>query len=310
MVQLDRPEGVVQVIPAYDQDHGSLAFTVVVMNTGGRAGTINTVDITGAAGSQKLAVFTADELQKKASNRAMWSQIGLAVAGGLAAAGAANARDHYHSKLVTPHGTYRYRFSAPSVSGRIAAAAYTANTEYGIARIQDQLKETRAAIGGNSFQLTTIDPGDSYAGRVVLTKIKGLQPPQRVALTVRWQGVEYPFAFMVGKPGMAVPSMKVLEAPGAPPTTLVSAPTAPASTPGPTTPAVMAASMVVPQPAPAVFLSSPVAPVEPAVPVPPTSNRLSSANIAQQLVKLSDLRESGDISNTEFEKQKAALLAQ
>lgn len=271
IVQLSRPEGVVEVTPEPFLDHGSLAFTVAVMNTGERFGVINAPDITGIAGKQPLVIFTADQLRHKADSRAAWSKVGLAMVGGLAAVAAASSRDTYRSTLVTPRGTYHYTYSEPSAAGQMAGAAYAAGTVYGISRIQQQLDQTRAAIGANAFQLTTIDAGDSYAARVVLTKIKNRQNPQRVDLTVRWQGIDYPFAFMVGKSGMPVPPMKMLELPPPKPMQVTFDPPSSVSAHEP---------MIVPGP----------------------------VSVADEVAKLAALRDRGVLTETEFQDQKAATL--
>src|SRR3546814_15278403 len=87
------------------------------------------IDITNfsvQAGEQSLAVFSRHDLEKKAKNRAMWTQIGIAALGGLAAAGAASQRDTYRSSFYTPRGSFHGYYSAPSAIGQIQAAAITA----------------------------------------------------------------------------------------------------------------------------------------------------------------------------------------
>src|SRR3546814_17400247 len=88
-------------LPIY---HGSLAFYVGVYNAGHVPANIDISNFSIRAGDQTLAVFSRQELEKKAKNRAMWTQIGLAALGGLAAAGAASQRDTYHSTFSTQCG--------------------------------------------------------------------------------------------------------------------------------------------------------------------------------------------------------------
>jgi len=54
-------------------------------------------------------------------------------------------------------------------------------------------------------QTTTVDPGGSYAGKIVVEKIKDRTLPQRVTITVNWNGEQYPFAFRLAKPGTPAP---------------------------------------------------------------------------------------------------------
>lgn len=240
-LDLERERGAVQVTPL-PMDHGSLSFAVAVFNKADAPANIDISNFSVVAGTQALPVFSKDQLESKAKNRAMWAQIAVAAVGGLGAAAAASQRDTYRSTLVTPHGTYRYHASAPSAAGQVAAATSVAGAGVGIAAIQNRLDETRAALGNNIVQLTTVDVGESYAGQIVVAKIKNGALPQRVVVTVRWNGEDYPFTFQLAKKGTPVPTFTALKsaapapAPAVVPAALAPAP-APASA-GVATPAV------------------------------------------------------------------------
>lgn len=206
-IDLQLPDGAVQITPL-PADHGSLAFGVAVLNAGKVPANIDISNFDISCGAEKLGVFSREELEGKAKKRAMWASIALAAAGGLAAASAASQRDHYTSTFVTPRGTYRSYFSAPSAAGQAQATILAAGTGAGIYAIQAQLDKTRAALGNETLQLTTVDPGDSYAGRIVLYKIKSKALPTRVNLTVNWNGRAFPFAFQLVKPGTVQPVFK------------------------------------------------------------------------------------------------------
>lgn len=214
-VDLEKARGAVQVTPL-PMDHGSLSFEVAVWNKADRPSNIDGDSFAFSAGSEQLPVLSRETLEKKAKNRAMWAQIAIAAVGGLSAAALANQRDYYHSTLVTPHGTYHASFSAPSTSGQIAAGATVAATAVGIAAVQTRLDQTRAALGEHIVQLTTIDPQDSYAGRVVVTKIKARALPQRVDLIVHWNGEDFPFAFQMAAKGTKAPIFTALTPPPPP----------------------------------------------------------------------------------------------
>lgn len=203
-VDLQMPDGVVQITPL-PIDHGSLAFSVAVYNDGKVPANIDVTSFAIAAGPQKIAVFSREQLESKSKKRAMWASIAIAAAGGLAAAAAASQRDTYTNTLYTPRGTYRSVFTAPSQAGQVAAAASIAGAGVGIAAIQNQLDHTRQALGDTTVQMTTVDPGDSYAGRIVLEKIKSNVLPQPIAITVNWNGRAYPFAFQLAKKGTPQP---------------------------------------------------------------------------------------------------------
>src|SRR3546814_7357994 len=124
-------------------DHGSLSFFVGVYNAGQLPANIDITNFSVQAGEQSLAVFSRHDLEKKAKNRAMWTQIGIAALGGLAAAGAASQRDTYRSSFYTPRGSFHGYYSAPSAIGQIQAAAITAGTGYAIYNVQQDRKSTR-----------------------------------------------------------------------------------------------------------------------------------------------------------------------
>lgn len=209
-LDLEREKGAVQVTPL-PMDHGSLSFSVAVLNKADAPANIDITNFNVAAGPQALPVFSKDQLESKAKNRAMWAQIALVAAGSLSAAAAASQRDTYRSTLVTPRGTYHFHASAPSAAGQAAAAASIAGAGVGIAAVQARLDETRAALGNNIVQLTTVDPGEGYAGQIVVAKIKDKALPQRVTVTVRWNGEDYPFVFQVAKKGTPVPEFTALK---------------------------------------------------------------------------------------------------
>ncbi len=203
-LDLHKAKGAVQISPL-PLDHGSMAFAVAVWNEADAPVTIDVTNFAATSAGKDVGVFTVKELVGKAKNRAMWGQIGLAMAGGLAAAAAASQRDTYNGTLRTPHGNYYSSFSAPSAFGQVQAMAITAGTGVGIAAIQSRLDQTRAALGNDVVQLSTVDPMQSYGGKIVLHKIKDAKLPQRVDLTVTWNGETYPFAFQLAKEGTPAP---------------------------------------------------------------------------------------------------------
>lgn len=197
-VDVQRAHGAVQVTPI-GLDHGRLTFQVVALNLGDEADNFGVEDVRASIGDQEVATLTRERLDQMARHRAMWSQIAVAAVTGLAAASAASARDHYSATTFTPHGTYRTFISAPSTGGQVAAAGITAGGAYSIAQIQNQLDATREGLAAEILQTTTIDPQDSYGGRIVIEKRRGRNSgwPQDVHLTVHFGGEDYAFAFHV-----------------------------------------------------------------------------------------------------------------
>ena len=203
-LDLELKDGVVQVTPL-GIDHGSLAFGVAVYNDSRQPANFGIENVAASTGGGSLRAFTKDELERQAKNRATWTQIGLAFLGAAAATAAASQRSYYRSTYVTPRGTYRSYWSMPSAVGQVQATAIAAGTGYGLVAVQNQLDRTVETLGDEIVQLTTIDPGESYAGRIILQKFSPKSLPSQLVLTVNWNGESYSFTFQVAKPGTPPP---------------------------------------------------------------------------------------------------------
>lgn len=210
-LDLELERGAVQISPA-GFDHGSLVFSVAIYNDGNAPINFGIENIRVEASTNGVGVFTKDELVQKAENRATWSKIGIAVLGGLAAGAAASQRSSYRTTTYTPFGTYRSFTTFRDPYGRAEAAAISADTMAAIGSIQYQLDQTRAMLGDQIIQLTTVDPGDSYAGRIVLQKMKGGKLPQEFRIIVSMNGEDYPFTLQVAKIGTRAPAFTAITA--------------------------------------------------------------------------------------------------
>jgi len=202
-LDLEQQLGAVQVSP-FTIDRGSLVFTVAVFNRAGAPINVGIENVTATVDGVPYKVMTVEELIKKEQDRARWQQIGLAFLGGLAAYSATRPTT-YHSTYSSPWGTSTYtaRWSNPYAGYN--AAVIGAGTSLAISAVQDQLDRTTDALGENVMQLTTVDPGDSYAGKVVLAKFRDKRLPKRVRLLVSMSGETYPFEFQVVKMGTPAP---------------------------------------------------------------------------------------------------------
>jgi hypothetical protein len=98
-----------------------------------------------------------------------------------------------------------------------------------IATIDNQLKATLDNMQDNVIQITTINPGDSYAGMLVLQKTKSKKLPLRVDVKLTWNGETYPFAFRVVKEGTPMPQFAAITAVTANPENANTPPQAPAA---------------------------------------------------------------------------------
>jgi len=203
-VDLTLSDGAVQVTPHNIQDK-RVAFVVAVYNDGRQPINFGIADVSASINSSSIAILSKDDLIRKAENKALWSQIGMALLGGVAAGLAASQTNTYSAHTYTPYGTYSTYYSAPSVAGALQAQAITNSTAYGISAIQHKLDIARETLTNDVLQLTTVDPGQGYSGVVVLDKPKKTQLPLNIKLNVSLNGQTYPFAFRVVEQGTPLP---------------------------------------------------------------------------------------------------------
>jgi hypothetical protein len=180
-------------------------FALAFYNAGAEPVNIGLEDIHVTKDGESLRVFSVQELERQAKQKAWWTQFGMAMLGGISAGLAASQRNYYHSTITGPYGSYSIHSSYPSLAGQLRANAIQADTAYGMAAIQYQLDQTIAIMNNHVVQRTTVDPGSSYAGLVVLDKLKTGKPPFELRIDVDWNGERYPFAYMMQKPGQPVP---------------------------------------------------------------------------------------------------------
>jgi hypothetical protein len=180
-------------------------FAIAFYNAGPEPVNIGLEDIHAAANGTSLRVFPVEELERQAKHKAWWSQFAIAMLGGVSAGLAASQRDTYHSTISGPYGTYSVHASYPSLAGQLQADRIQADTAWGIAAIQYQLDRTIEMINDHVVQRTTIDPGSTYAGLIIMDKLKAGDPPFELHLDVDWNGERYPFAYVMQKPGRPVP---------------------------------------------------------------------------------------------------------
>lgn len=204
-VDLEQRGGAVQIRPL-PMDHGSYVFSVAVYNDGDLPADMDIADVVVTSDSQPVGVQGVDRLIKKAKHRAFWSQLGVAMLGGLAAGAASSERDTYYSSYHSRYSSYHSYFSAPSLAGQLEADRITDETGAALAGMQAQLDATSAALSDQVMQLSTVDPGGMYAGKVVLEKIRVRDLPQDITITVNWNGEQYPFAFRLAKAGTPAPT--------------------------------------------------------------------------------------------------------
>lgn len=202
-LNVETPSGSVTVTPL-PLDHNHATFAVAVYNKGNDSLNLGLENVTATVAGRPLDVLSREELQRRAKSRARWSMIGLALLSGVAAAAASTASttSHSYGNVRTPRGTYSWAASyRDNTIGTVAAAGVVAAGTAGIVGIQNRLDYTLGTLATDILQTTTIDPDNSYGGVVVVEKPSGMGIPYDVTLTVRFGGVDYPFAFRMTQQG-------------------------------------------------------------------------------------------------------------
>jgi hypothetical protein len=252
-IDIRTAHGAVEINPL-PLDHGRLAFSVAIFNASDVPITVGIENFSINAGNQVVSPFSVDELISKAKSRAGWSKFGTALGGVLAASIVGSTTDTSYATVYTPRGAYTASVSTPSVAGQIESGRIMDNTVAGMAAIQDRLDATRARLGDEIVQTSTIDPGRTYGGKLVFQKLRNTSLPQTITLTVGLNGDQYAFTFQLAKPGSPAPPIRYAAGPVIAPS-YVQPPVAPAAA-APPAPA-PAAYIATREPAPAALVAPP-----------------------------------------------------
>ena len=180
-------------------------YKIAFYNAGSEPVNIGLEDIRASKDGEPLRVFSVHELERQAKKKAWWTQFGMAMVGAFGSAAAASQRNHYRSTISGPYGSYTVHASYPSLAGQLQAQNISMNTAYGIAAVQYQLDQTIELINDHVVQRTTVDPGSTYGGLIILDKLKSGKPPFEIRIDADWNGERYPFAYVMQRPGQPVP---------------------------------------------------------------------------------------------------------
>jgi hypothetical protein len=207
-LDLETPTGAIEITPL-PLDHGHVSFGLGIYNKTVQPANFGIENVTATVGGQTVRILSVDELRRSAKNRAMWTQIGIAVLSGAAAAVVANAHttNTSYGRMRTPHGSYSWSNSYRDNSlGVIGATAAVTGGAAGIVGVRNRLDYTLANLNDEIIQTTTVAMDASYGGKIVLDKLPAAKLPYDVHLSINWNGTLYPFVFRVTQPGVATPA--------------------------------------------------------------------------------------------------------
>lgn len=204
--------GMVQLRPMRF-DRGRISFSVAVFNDGPAPVNFDRGNVSVRVDGRFIAILSYDTLVKQAERRAGLSQFGVAVVGILAAGATASQRDTYSATYRTPYGTYRSTVSVPKPTAGIETIEVLRATTFTASDIQNRLDRTIDALSDEIVQRTTVDPGDSYGGRVVVEKATFKPGASELRVNVRWYGEDYAFLLRVVKTGTPEPDLPITPPP-------------------------------------------------------------------------------------------------
>lgn len=197
-------------ITALPFDHGHVVFGVAVYNKTAQPANFGIENVAAEIQGAPIVVLSEQELEKRAKSRAAWSQVGMIMLAGAAAAAVANAHttDHNYGHFRTPHGTYAWSSSYRDNSlGVVGATAAVAAGTAGVIGVQNRLDYTLQSLSNETVQTTTVEADASYGGQIVIEKPKGAQKtPYDMKVAINWNGHVYPFVYRVTDEGKNVPA--------------------------------------------------------------------------------------------------------
>lgn len=157
------------------QNNTRPSFILSVTNQGGQAFELDTTSVTANLDGSALRVFTFAEIQAEIKRQQAVSAV-LVALGGAMQASAAQQQASYSQHggrygSGSQSGTYS-GWSYNPAAGQAAANAVNVQTQQTLASIRQQGENALNAAATTLLQRTTILPGTSHGGKVLLTNVK------------------------------------------------------------------------------------------------------------------------------------------
>lgn len=206
-VNLELPSGAVEIRPLAI-GKGEVTLGIAVFNKSSRPANFGLENIGVTINGMPAYLPTHDQLMAQARDKARDSKIAAALITGVVAGAASTMSNSYsyRQRVYTPHGVYsrtiRWEDDTPGIIGATAAVAGGAVLIHGIDR---KLDYTLDRIDGSVVQTTTVDPGNSFGGTVVVPFDRKMPLPAKVRIQIEWNSTLYPFEFRLTPQGVAVP---------------------------------------------------------------------------------------------------------
>lgn len=195
-------------IRSMPDDHDYMSFVVAVLNTGSQPINVDVGNIRIEGTKEAVRVLTRAEMQQKAERRAGWAKFFTNFGSVLVASSQASQRNYYSATTVTRYGIINTQLSAPCYGCQAAANETIARAQDRIAQIQGTLDSQRDRLSQQMLQLTTVDPGQYYGGRIFLTRFKH-EANGQMRLIVTIDGEAFQFGFRFAPSGAATPTYRM-----------------------------------------------------------------------------------------------------
>lgn len=159
-------------ITSIGEETGKPAFVVEILNESEAALNFGTENISASVAGQKkpTVVYTANDIQRMVQNKANWAAFGAAMAG-------ASATNTSYGSACGYGGCVNATVTTPNYFAQANAARQVNDIRNNEAGRIDELSQ-------NYLQLTTVQAGESYGGRVAISKPKPKKWPAALTLTV------------------------------------------------------------------------------------------------------------------------------
>ncbi len=159
-------------ITSIGEETGKPAFVVEILNESEAPINFGTENISVSVVGQKkpTIVYTANDIQRMVQNKANWAAFGAAMAGA-SATNTSYGRACGYGQCVTASVT------TPDYIAQANAAQQVRDIRSNEAGRIDELSQ-------NYLQLTTVQPGESYGGRVAISKPKPKKWPAEISMIV------------------------------------------------------------------------------------------------------------------------------
>lgn len=193
-------------------------FVVSVANTTQASFDLDTTNFIALLDGKPLKVFTHAEIERDIKSKQAWSAVAVAMSGAMQAASAQQAASNsytsgtyrsntqgnfnsygrsniYGSYNASTNGTYSGWTYNPA-AGQAAANAVNAQTNSQLNMLQQQGQAALNEAARNMLKITTVAPGTSYGGQIVLASFEVPESGVNLELTVVVAGEEHKFQFI------------------------------------------------------------------------------------------------------------------